>query len=142
MACGSRNVHMLAATDDGIVWAWGDGKYGKLGKQHLVVVFSYVITTFSGIGSTEGSYIPVQIPALEGDSIVQLECGTQFSVALSKSGRVYTWGRGEYFRLGTDSSAPIYQPHRLLSLSKVKVVQIAVGGLHCIALTENGEVSP
>jgi len=23
---------MLAATDDGTVWAWGDGKYGKLGE--------------------------------------------------------------------------------------------------------------
>ena len=64
----------------------------------------------------------------------------QFSVALSRSGRLYTWGRGEYFRLGTDSSVPIYQPHRLLSLSKVKVVQIAVGGLHCMAVTDNGEV--
>jgi len=85
--------------------------------------------------------VPVQIPALEGESIIQLECGTQFSVALSKNGRVYTWGRGEYFRLGTDSSAPIYQPHRLLSLTKVKVVQISVGGLHCIALTDSGEVS-
>lgn len=95
----------------------------------------------AGTGSTEGSYVPVQIPALEGEPIVQLECGTQFSVALSKNGRVYTWGRGEYFRLGTDSSAPIYQPHRLLSLSKVKVVQVSVGGLHCIALTDNGEVS-
>lgn len=94
----------------------------------------------TGTGSTEGSYVPVQIPALEGEPIVQLECGTQFSVALSKNGRVYTWGRGEYFRLGTDSSAPIYQPHRLLSLSKVKVVQVSVGGLHCIALTDNGEV--
>ena len=95
----------------------------------------------AGIGSTEGSSVPVQIPALEGESIVQLECGMQFSVALSKSGRVYTWGRGEYFRLGTDSSAPIYQPHRLLSLSKVKIIQISVGGLHCIALSDSGEVN-
>lgn len=29
-----------------------------------------------------------------------MECGSQFSVALTRSGAVYTWGKGDYHRLG------------------------------------------
>jgi len=32
---------MLAATDDGTVWAWGDGKYGKLGKYQFDCGFEF-----------------------------------------------------------------------------------------------------
>ena len=32
---------MLAATDDGTVWAWGDGKYGKLGEYQFDCGFKF-----------------------------------------------------------------------------------------------------
>ena len=51
-------------------------------------------------------------------------------------------GKGDYYRLGTDSSAHIREPQLVESLSKKKVTQIAVGSLHCLALTDNGEVRP
>ncbi len=49
-------------------------------------------------------------------------------------------GKGDYYRLGTDSTAHVREPQLVESLSK-KVVQVAVGSLHILALTENGEVS-
>ena len=48
-------------------------------------------------------------------------------------------GKGDYYRLGTDSNAPVKEPQQVEALTK-KVVQIAVGSLHCLALTDNGEV--
>ncbi len=33
----------------------------------------------------------VQIDSLTGLGVVKVECGSQFSVALTKSGAVYTW---------------------------------------------------
>jgi alpha-tubulin suppressor-like RCC1 family protein len=35
---------------------------------------------------------------------IKVECGSQFSVALTRSGSVFTWGKGDYHRLchGTD----------------------------------------
>ena len=48
-------------------------------------------------------------------------------------------GKGDYYRLGTDSNAPVKEPQQVETITK-KVVQIAVGSLHCLALTENGEV--
>lgn len=32
MACGSRDAQTLALSDDGLVWSWGDGDFGKLGR--------------------------------------------------------------------------------------------------------------
>lgn len=33
MACGSGDAQTLCITDDDNVWSWGDGDYGKLGKD-------------------------------------------------------------------------------------------------------------
>lgn len=75
VACGSRDAQTLAATENGQLWAWGDGSYGKLGKPNLTESFTPVM---------------VRNFAKEG-GISQLECGTQFSVLLTKEGKVYTW---------------------------------------------------
>lgn len=48
-------------------------------------------------------------------------------------------GKGDYYRLGTDSSSHVTEPQLVEALKK-KVIQIAVGSLHCLALTESGEV--
>lgn len=60
----------------GRVYSWGDGDYGKLGR-----------------GGSEGSKIPRLIEKLQTIEIKNVYCGTHFSVALSKEGQVYTWGK-------------------------------------------------
>ena len=49
-------------------------------------------------------------------------------------------GKGEYFRLGSDNTANIKTPQKVEGLPNKKVVQVAVGAMHCLALTESGEV--
>lgn len=36
IACGSGDAQTLAVTDTGLVYSWGDGDYGKLGKSALI----------------------------------------------------------------------------------------------------------
>ena len=48
-------------------------------------------------------------------------------------------GKGDYYRLGTDSTAHVKEPQHVELITK-KVLQIAVGSLHCLALCDNGEV--
>ena len=48
-------------------------------------------------------------------------------------------GKGEYYRLGTDSSTLVKEPQQIETLTK-KIVQVSVGSLHCLALTDSGEV--
>lgn len=72
--------------------------------------------------------------------VIQVECGAQFSVALDKSGEVWTWGKGDYFRLGHGNDQHVRKPTPIHGLRNKKVVHIAVGALHCLAVTDAGEV--
>lgn len=74
VACGSGDAQTLAATDDGQVWTWGDGDYGKLGR-----------------GGSDGCKVPMSVTDLAEKGVIKVECGSQFSVALTKSGELYTW---------------------------------------------------
>ena len=74
VACGSGDAQTLCITDDECVWSWGDGDYGKLGR-----------------GGSDGCKVPMKIEALQVLGVFKVECGSQFSVALTKSGAVYTW---------------------------------------------------
>ncbi len=56
------------------MYSWGDGDYGKLGR-----------------GGSDGSKTPKLLEKLSGQEVVRVQCGAQFSVALTKSGAVYTW---------------------------------------------------
>ncbi|XP_052796353.1 E3 ubiquitin-protein ligase HERC2-like isoform X2 [Mya arenaria] len=123
VACGSRDAQTLALTDEGLVYSWGDGDFGKLGR-----------------GGSEGCNVPKEVDRLRGQGVVQIECGAQFSLARTKSGQVWTWGKGDYFRLGHGSDAHVRRPTLVEGLVGKKIVHVAVGALHCLAVTENGQV--
>ena len=74
VACGSGDAQTLCTTSDDKVWSWGDGDYGKLGR-----------------GGSDGCKIPLVIEELSGKNVVKVECGSQFSMALTKHGVLYTW---------------------------------------------------
>lgn len=44
-----------------------------------------------GRGGSDGCKVPMKIETLQGQGVMKVECGSQFSVALTKSGSVYTW---------------------------------------------------
>ncbi|XP_077975128.1 E3 ubiquitin-protein ligase HERC2-like isoform X2 [Styela clava] len=130
VACGSGDAQTLCVTykddsmeESGIVWSWGDGDYGKLGR-----------------GGSEMSKVPVQIDGLKNKYIISVKCGSQFSLALSKAGLVYTWGKGDYFRLGHGTDQHVRFPKVVEDLRGRKVIDVATGSLHVIVCSEEGEV--
>ncbi|KAL1491483.1 hypothetical protein ABEB36_012074 [Hypothenemus hampei] len=123
VACGSGDAQTLCITDDDNVWSWGDGDYGKLGR-----------------GGSDGCKTPMKIESLAGLGVVKVECGSQFSIALTRSGSVYTWGKGDYHRLGHGNADHVRRPKKVAALQGKKIVSIATGSLHCIACSEAGEV--
>lgn len=78
--CCCRHMNVCFYMFLGLVFSWGDGDFGKLGR-----------------GGSEGCNIPQNIERLNGQGVCQIECGAQFSLALTKSGVVWTWY--EYFFL-------------------------------------------
>uniref|UniRef100_A0A2C9K806 HECT-type E3 ubiquitin transferase n=1 Tax=Biomphalaria glabrata TaxID=6526 RepID=A0A2C9K806_BIOGL len=123
VACGSRDAQTLALTDDGVVYSWGDGDFGKLGR-----------------GGSEGCNVPHPVERLTGQGVIQIECGAQFSLALTKLGQVWTWGKGDYFRLGHGTDAHVRKPQLVEGLKGKKIVHVSVGALHCLAVTDTGQV--
>lgn len=73
-ACLHINVSTSTMYLLGAVYSWGDGDYGKLGR-----------------GGNDGCKTPKVIEKLMGQDVVRVYCGNQFSMALTKSGAVYTW---------------------------------------------------
>ncbi|XP_072386929.1 E3 ubiquitin-protein ligase HERC2 [Diabrotica undecimpunctata] len=123
VACGSGDAQTLCITDDDNVWSWGDGDYGKLGR-----------------GGSDGCKVPMKIESLAGLGVIKVECGSQFSVALTRSGSVYTWGKGDYHRLGHGTGDHVRRPKKVAALQGKKIICIATGSLHCVACSDEGEV--
>ena len=70
---------------------------------------------------------------------MKVECGSQFSVALTRSGSVFTWGKGDYHRLGHGSDDHVRRPKKIAALQGKRVVAVATGSLHCVACTDQGQ---
>ncbi|MFO0971637.1 MAG: hypothetical protein U0520_04825 [Candidatus Saccharimonadales bacterium] len=71
--------HSLALDESGKVWAWGRDNAGQLGKN---------------IENLSGVFEPEVVSGLP--TITQVAAGRDFSLALDKSGRIWSWGTNQY----------------------------------------------
>jgi regulator of chromosome condensation len=112
--------HSLALDRNGQVYSFGRGNYGQLGH-----------------GGEDDSLIPKRIMTLSGKSIIQIACGDHHSLALSKSGELYSWGYGEMFQLGNGLEADEYLPHHVEAkiLENKKLLEIHGGAQHTVILS-------
>ncbi|XP_075962649.1 putative E3 ubiquitin-protein ligase HERC4 isoform X1 [Anarhichas minor] len=91
--------------------------------------------------TTTRTYIPKPLEALCNIPVSQVACGSQHSVALTKGGQVYTWGRDSRGQLGLGRSEPgADSPQHIRSLSALPLVQVAAGGEQSFALSVSGAV--
>lgn len=59
---------------------------------------------------------------------------------MTRSGAIYTWGKGDYHRLGHGTVDHVRRPRKVAALQGKKIVSIATGSLHCVACSDSGEV--
>uniref|UniRef100_A0A915PMK7 Uncharacterized protein n=1 Tax=Setaria digitata TaxID=48799 RepID=A0A915PMK7_9BILA len=74
------------------------------------------------------------------ESIRQLSAGNDHVLILTVSGAVYSMGTGSHGELGHASLESEQQPRLIERLDGLVVVQVACGGWHSAALTDNGDV--
>ena len=126
-----RAAKTLALTRDGAVYSWGTCENSSLGHGPDVKVV----------------HRPRRIEALDGIKISRIGGGETASAAVSEEGDVYTWGWGGSFWQGngglghgdsTTQPRPALVQH--LEESGTKVISIAVGNGHMLALTKEGRV--
>ncbi|GIY59956.1 e3 ubiquitin-protein ligase HERC2, partial [Caerostris darwini] len=119
----SRDSLTLAVSDIGIVFAWGEEESRKVNRN-----------------GSDDIKIPKIIEKLSDIHIKRVCSGVDICIALAQNGDVYTWGKGDNIRLGHSSDEYSRFPKLVESLSSKKVVDIAVGNCHCVAVTEEGDV--
>ncbi|KAI4830772.1 hypothetical protein KUCAC02_002385 [Chaenocephalus aceratus] len=112
--------HTLAFTTEGEVFSWGDGDYGKLGH---------------GNSSTQKYPKLIQGP-LQGKVVVCVSAGYRHSAAVSEDGELYTWGEGDFGRLGHGDSNSRNIPTLVKDISNVG--EVSCGSSHTIALSKDG----
>lgn len=123
---GEHHRHMLACTETGTVYSWGDGSKGKLGH---------------------GSMDPVEWPRMIDQQhfltqrVVKVAVGGLHSLALTEKGLVFSWGCGSDGRLGHKESVGhryLYReeyPRLVESLAVLgEVTDIDCSYYHCAAL--------
>ncbi|XP_077236144.1 ultraviolet-B receptor UVR8-like [Tasmannia lanceolata] len=121
--------HSTALTGDGEVYAWGRGEHGRL-----------------GFGDDKSSkMVPQRVQLLVGEDIVQVSCGGTHSVACTRDGRMFSFGRGDHGRLGygrkVTTGHPMEVPIELPPPTNLKGAEghwsaklVACGGRHTLAI--------
>ena len=123
--------HSLALDSGGALYAWGSNAYGQLGN-----------------GTTTNSSVPVAVKIagtpLAGKTIVQIAAGANHNMVLASDGTVYTWGWNYHGQLGNNTKT---NSNTIVALQTIgtpiagkKIVKIAAGQGHSLALTDDGMV--
>ncbi|GLD53525.1 RCC1 and BTB domain-containing protein 2-like protein [Lates japonicus] len=131
--CGKKIVslsygtgpHVVIATADGEVFAWGHNGYSQLGN-----------------GTTNHGLTPALVSTnLLSKRVTEVACGSHHTIALTTDGEVYAWGYNNSGQVGSGSTANQPTPRRVSSCLQSKVVvNIACGQLCSMAVLDNGEI--
>jgi hypothetical protein len=84
--------------------------------------------------------MPQPVTALAGVRIATVAAGVSYTLAVSEAGEVFSFGTGEFGRLGHGDELDVELPKQIEALRGVDVLTVAAGGAHAKALTRSGEV--
>jgi len=113
--------HSLALTKEGKIWSWGRGLFGQLGT-----------------GDTETRYRPILVDTVPPDIIfAKIAAGSDHSLAITTTGRLYTWGRATKGTLGHGDSNNQLKPKLVEFFKETTKVTSADGG-SCFSVVTTG----
>ncbi len=122
-------THILALTEDGEIWSWGQNNYGQLGINNT---------------SPSKKVSAIKVQKLNDDGtlsnqtgVKQVSAGDNFSVILTEAGEAYAWGYNNYGQLGIGEVTAPKIPTRV-DITDVK--KVSAGGTFAVALKTDGTV--
>ncbi|OEL29951.1 Ultraviolet-B receptor UVR8 [Dichanthelium oligosanthes] len=116
--------HSVALLTGNALCSWGRGEDGQLGH-----------------GDVEDRLVPTVLSGFDAPGITSVICGADHTTAYSEEElQVYSWGWGDFGRLGHGNSSDVVTPQPVKALQGLKIKQIACGDSHCLAVTMAGEV--
>ncbi|KZV44105.1 hypothetical protein F511_30982 [Dorcoceras hygrometricum] len=108
--CGGEFTVWLTSIEGSSILTAGLPQYGQLGHG---TDNEYNTKDSSVRLAYEAQPRPRAIASFAGETIVKVACGTNHTVAVDKSGYVYTWGFGGYGRLGHREQKDEWSPRRV-----------------------------
>jgi alpha-tubulin suppressor-like RCC1 family protein len=122
VSLGCGEFHSLAVTSDSDLHVWGSDTESQL-----------------GLDTPEQSICPPRILTLpDNEKPAVVACGAYFSVVVTHSGAVYSWGSNAFGQLGTGDNHARKTPTRVPGLPTI--VDIVCGWFHVLAQSEEGEI--
>eukprot|EP00058_Branchiostoma_floridae_P022831 XP_002608321.1 hypothetical protein BRAFLDRAFT_125491 [Branchiostoma floridae] len=94
------------------------------------------ITMLGDVQSTN----PTPLPVYLGEKVKAVCCGKEHSLALTLSGRVFSWGNGSRGQLGHGTTEASNTPQVIEALEGVTMVTIAAGGWHSVSVSAFGDL--
>lgn len=129
IAIAAAGDSAYAVLRDGTVRAWGGGNIGD-GRAK---------SDYSGPPSTAGpAFVPVKVPDLE--NVVAMSAGAGHVLALTKDGRVFSWGSNFHGALGRSPRAELALDRAAEVPNLTDVVQVAAGWGVSTVLKKDGTV--
>ncbi|XP_028914694.1 serine/threonine-protein kinase Nek9 isoform X2 [Ornithorhynchus anatinus] len=123
VSCGDDFT--VCITDEGQLYAFGSDYYGCMGMDKVA-----------------GSEVlePMQLNFFLNNPVEQVSCGDNHVVVLTRNKEVYSWGCGEYGRLGLDSEEDFYTPQKVDVPKALVIVSVQCSCDGSFLLTQSGKV--
>ena len=121
VSLAAGDYHSLALTEGGDIYSWGENVHGQLGD-----------------GSTNHSEFPQLIKGIPG-KVIGITAGSHHSLAVLENGMVFGFGENTFGQLGDETKTDKTHPQLIESIP-AKVVGIAAGAIHTVALLQSGKV--
>ena len=124
MATAAGAFHSAAVGEDGALFVWGRGEYGRLGT-----------------GDTDRRLAPTRVAGLPAP-VRQVAAGLYHTGIVTEAGDLLMCGRGEYGRLGLGDEDNRTTPTLVARavFDGEAVLMVACGAFHTVVATEGGGV--
>lgn len=133
IAAATGQNHSLILFDSGRLFATGSNAHGQLGIG--TDQFGFLLPD---------SFIPVEITSQfeldEGDKIAQVHAGALYSLIITDTGRVFTFGLNNAGQLGDGTTSRRATPVEITQSFGGTVVNAALGERHTLILTDSNHV--
>jgi RCC1 and BTB domain-containing protein len=119
----SQGSEVIIVTKDDKVFSFGNNKYGCLGLGHNNAVIE-----------------PQIVNELCDQQIIDISYGTYHVLALTKSGKCFSWGSNEQGVLGYGTQNDSNKPKLINALINKEIIDIKCGSNHSFVLTKSGDL--